>query len=126
MGEINRSFFFDTYAIIEIIKQNPNYKDYIKGVGIITTKLNLMELHYNILREVSREEADKHFDRLTPFCVNFSDEELKEANLFKLKNKPKKLSYVDCLGYIIARKRNIPFLTGDKEFKDFKGVEFVK
>ncbi|MEK6895064.1 MAG: PIN domain-containing protein [Nanoarchaeota archaeon] len=125
MGEIERKYFFDTYAFFEIIKQNLNYSNYL-NVGVITTRLNLMELHYRILREVGKEEADFHFNRLLPFCVDFTDNEIKEANFFKLKNKKKRLSYVDCLGYILARRRNILFLTGDKEFENFKGVEFVK
>ena len=36
------------------------------------------------------------------------------------------LSYVDCIGYMISRQLGIKFLTGDEQFKDFEGVEFVK
>ena len=32
----------------------------------------------------------------------------------------------DCIGYIMAKKLNIKFLTGDKEFENFLNVEFVK
>ena len=35
------------------------------------------------------------------------------------------LSYADCLGYVISKKLNIRFLTGDKQFKDLPNVEFV-
>jgi predicted nucleic acid-binding protein len=40
--------------------------------------------------------------------------------------KDRSLSYADCVGYITARKFGIPFLTGDKEFKDMEGVIFIK
>jgi uncharacterized protein len=127
MGEVDfeKDYFFDTYSLFEIIKENPNYTGYL-NVGIVTTRLNLMELHYALMRELGKDFADEHFRRLLPFVVGISNNDLIEANEFKLKNKKKRLSYVDCLGYIIARKRGFLFLTGDKEFKNFKDVEFVK
>jgi len=45
---------------------------------------------------------------------------------FRALNKKRNLSYVDCIGYIIAKQRNIKFLTGDKEFEYMENVEFVK
>lgn len=125
MGEI-RNFFFDTYAFIEIIKENENYEPYKKDVGVVTTLFNLIELHYSLLRVVGKEEADKHFDRLLPFVIQIPPEVIKKANYFKLLNKKKKLSYVDCIGYFLSKRMNIKFLTGDKEFKDLEGVEFIK
>ncbi|MEK6917980.1 MAG: PIN domain-containing protein [Nanoarchaeota archaeon] len=124
MGELKK-FFFDTYALFEIIHENKNYIPYLK-VGVMTTKLNLMELHYRLLSLYGKEIADTAFKRFLPFSVEFLDDDIKEANQFKLINKKKKLSYVDCLGYIISRKRNVKFLTGDIQFKDVENVEFVK
>lgn len=120
------TFFFDTYAFLEIIKQNPNYFLYTKKISIITTKLNLMELHYILLRTIGKLEADRHYDRFLPFVVEITDDVFKRANEFKLINRRKKLSYVDCIGYIMAKLNNIKFLTGDKEFRNFENVEFVK
>jgi predicted nucleic acid-binding protein len=45
---------------------------------------------------------------------------------FRLKEKAKRLSYVDAIGYQLALEKNAKFLTGDKEFKGMKNVEFVK
>ncbi|MBU2099812.1 PIN domain-containing protein [Candidatus Micrarchaeota archaeon] len=123
--ELN-TFFFDTYAFYEIIKGNSNYRPYSKGIAIITTKLNLMELYYGLLSNYGIETAEKHFQRFSKFCVEFTDENIKNAMQFKAKNKEKKLSYIDCIGYIIAIEKNIPFLTGDKQFKLLGNVEFVK
>ncbi len=125
MGEI-KTFFFDTYAFYEIIQGNENYKPYEKEVSIITTKLNLMELHYGLLSLYGKEEADKYFDNFSQFCVEITDDIIKESNEFRNNNKKKKMSYIDCLGYICARRHGVLFLTGDKEFHDLDNVEFVK
>ena len=119
-------YFFDTYALIEIIKKNMHYSPYIKNISMITTKLNLMEFHYYLLRTFGKKEADSHYDYFIEFTVEISDETIKQANEFKLLHKKRKLSYVDCIGYIIAKSMNMKFLTGDKEFENLDNVEFVK
>ncbi len=124
MGEV-KEYFFDTYAFFEIIHKNKNYKNYLKS-GIITTNLNLIELHYNLLRVYGGKIAEKAYERFKPFCIKISDEVIKEANKFKLLHKKRKVSHVDCIGYILAKKNGVKFLTGDKEFKDMANVEFVK
>jgi predicted nucleic acid-binding protein len=43
----------------------------------------------------------------------------------KLKKKGQDISYADAMGYYLAKKSNIKFLTVDKWFKDLEGVEFV-
>ena len=120
------SYFFDTYAFYEIIKGNPNYKKYESNVSITTTKLNLMELHYGLLLLYGKEKADEYYDSLLEFAIEITDKIIKESNEFRFLNKSKKLSYVDCVGYILAKHLNIKFLTGDKEFEDLDNVEFVK
>ena len=124
MEKINE-YFFDTYALFEIIHKNKSYSNYLR-VGIITTKLNLMELHYRLLMLYGKDIADKSYDRFVVFCVDIDDDLIKTANEFKLSNKKKDLSYVDCIGYIIAKTNNVKFLTGDREFENLENVEFVK
>src|SRR3989338_97708 len=108
------TLFFDSYAFFEIIKGNKNYEAYLNKVAIITTRLNLMELYYGLIIKEGREKAEKYYDYLVKFVVDFDDEIIKEAMLFRAENKPKKLSYVDCIGYMIALKNNVMFLTGDE------------
>ena len=45
---------------------------------------------------------------------------------FRFKKKKERLSLTDCVGYILALKNKIKFLTGDLKFKDMKGVEFER
>ena len=124
MGEIT-TYFFDSYAFYEILNGNSNYTKYSK-VAIVTTKLNLMELHYGLILLHGKKEADKYYDQFVQFSVEIYDNIIKLANEFRAIHKVRKLSYIDCLGYIIAKTMNIPFLTGDMQFRDMENVEFVK
>lgn len=127
MGEeALKSYFLDTYALFELIKGNSNYLQYTKDIVAITTKLNLMELHFNLLRTKDKQTADFYYDKYLEFTIGFDDETIKEANELKLKFNKRDVSYIDCLGYVLAKKRGAKFLTGDEQFKDLDNVEFVK
>ena len=116
-------YFFDTYALIELTKNNPNYISY-SGSVVITSIFHLAELYYAILRDYNEERAKTIYYKFKE-CVNeVSDDVIFEAMKLKLKNK--KLSYTDCIGYAFSLKHNLKFLTGDKEFKDMDNVEFVR
>tara|TARA_Y100000310_G_C20698903_1_gene827845 strand:- start:3599 stop:3961 length:363 start_codon:yes stop_codon:yes gene_type:complete len=117
------SYFFDTYALIELHNANPNYEKY-KGAAIITTKMNLMEFHFGVLREMGKYVADIQMGNLNNFVVEFDLDQIKFAN--HLKYKFRKLSYIDCLGYIVALNNGVPFVTGDEGFKELPNVEFKK
>jgi predicted nucleic acid-binding protein len=117
-------FFADTYALLEIIAGNKKFDGYLEE-KLITTRLNLMELYYALLRE-HKEKAGYYYDFLIPFCVVVEDDTIKKAMKLKLENKKLKMSYVDCIGYVIAIENHVKFLTGDKAFRGMYNVEFVK
>lgn len=119
-------YFFDTYAFYEFINKNERYKKYFKNYEIVTTRLNLIELFYILLKDLGLEFARKCYYTFLPFTIEFEDEIVEESMLFKLKNIKRNLSYIDSIGYILALKKGLKFLTGDKEFRGMKGVEFVK
>jgi hypothetical protein len=121
-----KTFFFDSYAMHEIVVGNKNFDKYLFEVSIMTTIFQLMELHYSLLRDYGKETADEEYDYFKKFVIEINDETIKKANEFRYKNKVKKFSYIDCVGYTIARIRGIKFLTGDNAFKGVEGVEFVK
>lgn len=118
--------FLDTYAIIEIDKGNPNYKDYFIGTNAITTAFNLIEVHLYYLKNFDEKEAEEVYGIVKQIVVRIDDSMIKDANKFKLKYLKKRLSFADCVGYITARRYNAKFLTGDYAFKDLENVEFVK
>ena len=78
------------------------------------------------MRLFGKSVADTYYDTYLPYARDITDEDLKDASAFRLKMKLKKMSYIDCIGYVIAQKLQIPFLTGDKAFEDMPGVEFVR
>ncbi|MFA4820313.1 MAG: PIN domain-containing protein [Candidatus Aenigmatarchaeota archaeon] len=118
-------YFFDSYAFIEIIRGNQNYLKF-KNTELATTKLNLMEVYYKILKEFGRKAADKFYEETVKYSVSISDGVIKEAMIFRLQNKSKNLSYIDCIGYVLAKINGLKFLTGDIQFKAMENVEFVK
>jgi predicted nucleic acid-binding protein len=119
------TYFFDTYALLESIRENKSYQC-IGEVSMITTRLNLMELYYILMRNHNRQIAEHYFDMFRQFAVDFEDALIKEAMQFRLDNKSKDLSYIDCIGYVLAARRGVRFLTGDDAFKGLPNVEFVK
>ena len=118
-------YFWDTYAIAELMHGNPNYAKYSQE-PIIITIFNLVEIYWIAIREYNENEADKIYGGYSKAVIDVSDEILKKAIKFRKKNKGKDLSYADCIGYVYAVENNMKFLTGDNGFKDFEKIEFVK
>ncbi len=123
---LETAYFFDSYAIIEILKENPNYKRFADE-PITLTIFNLVEIYYSVLRDYPEEKAEKIYEIYKKAVVEVDDEIFKEAMKFRKKvYKNKKISYADAIGYAYALKHKMKFLTGDKEFKELENVEFVK
>ncbi len=117
-------YFFDSYAIVELIKENPNYLLYGES-KIATTVLNVIEVHYALLREKGPEFAKAFFNSLMKWVIPF-EYVITDANILKYSMRKQKLSSPDCIGYLLAKTHGIKFLTGDKEFENMPNVEFVK
>ena len=118
-------YFFDTYAIIEIIKENKNYEKY-KEEEIVTSILNIGEVYYILLREKDEETADYWYKILKHNAFLIDIEAIIKAMKFRFENKAKKFSFIDCVGYVIATDKSLRFLTGDRAFENLDNVEFVK
>lgn len=119
----NETFFFDAYALFEIIRGNPKYEKY-KEVTAITSIFNLAELNYGLKKEKDEKISDEITDEYKSNLIEVYLEDIKKA--MSLKKKYKDLSIPDVIGYTIAKRYNVKFLTGDEGFKDFENVEFVK
>ncbi|HLD55451.1 MAG TPA: PIN domain-containing protein [Candidatus Nanoarchaeia archaeon] len=119
-------YFFDSYAIIEIIMGNKNYEKF-KDVQIVTSTIHIAEIYYFLLRTYNKQTAEYWMKNLDIDLMNII--KLKnsiDAMDFKFKHKKEKLSYADCLGYVLAKECGMKFLTGDSKFKDKENVVWVK
>ncbi len=117
--------FADSYALVEIVKGNPSYRPYFHK-GLITTQMQVIELYRSVLRDYGQEKADYYLDFFSKLCVPVTLSCIPFAMLFKAHFKEEKLSYVDCVGYSRSFELEIPFLTGDKQFRFKPNVLFVK
>ena len=118
-------YFFDTYAIIEMLKGNKNYFQY-KNFPTSISQWNLAEIYYNSIINLVLGNPDEIYNLYKDAVVEINDDSLKEAMKFRKENKKKDVSYTDCIGYIYAKRNGLKFLTGDKEFENMPNVEFVK
>ncbi len=121
----NDAYFFDSYALIEIDKGGENYRRYTTA-KVITTKLNLFEVFYVLLREQWLKVAKPILEKYAGCTVEFDQEVIENAAILKFIHRSKNVSMVDCLGYVLARKHGVKFLTGDGAFEHMDNVEFVK
>lgn len=115
----------DTYALIEMRNGNPKFVHYLNS-NFVIADITLAEFYGVILREQGDEKAEYWLNKLQSFSREVSLSVLIEAVKFRHENKGKNLSWVDAIGYIFAKQNNYLFVTGDKEFEDIKGVEYVK
>ena len=121
--------FADTYALVEILKANPAY-EICSQEELVTSEFNMFELAYAMHRDFGRTDALRILQFLRSRIEVIHPEDLDYLNASQFSQscnkKGKKLSLIDSLGYACSKKLNIPFLTGDREFKDIENVEFIK
>ena len=118
-------YFFDSYACIEIILGNENYKKYMQA-EMVFTKLNVYEVFLALLKKLGEKEANSFIEKTERNVVDFDKEVIKAAAKMRLWYNKSDVSMADCIGYMVAKKMNIRFLTGDREFEHMDNVEFVK
>jgi predicted nucleic acid-binding protein len=73
---------------------------------------------------MSKERADSYTEDYKAFLVDVSLEDVKKAMDLKIKNKI--MSIPDVIGYTIAKRLGVKFLTGDSYFEEFDNVELMK
>lgn len=122
-------YYADTYALVEILKGNPAYERYA-GEELITSEFNMLELAYALTRDYGEERAIEILKIVRAFVtiVQPRDEDYARSSRLRLelRKQGRNLSLIDALGYMLAKRLNIRFLTGDREFKDLDGVEYVR
>lgn len=118
------SYFFDTYAIVQILNNNPSYRKFFDA-GFCTSLMNKMEIYWWALTNQDKELADVLLESISK-VIEISDDVIQDAMIFRKKHIKRNISYADAIGYTLAMHNKLLFLTGDNQFKDLPGVEFVK
>jgi len=125
-------YVLDTYALIEIINENPKFQKYKSFFPnkIFIASTTFAEF-YVIINERSKDKNElmQITNPFRQFIKEINTDIFIEAILFrKNHNKQTKgnMSFFDSVGYIFALKNNYLFLTGDKEFKSLPNVEFIE
>ena len=116
-----KTYVADSFALIELRKQNARYKPY-KTAHLIITENALLEFSYYLLRE--KKDAKQTIKQFWQYTRHITQTVAYASIKMKFALRKKKLSYTDCLGYCLARELKVPFLTGDKQFKDLPNVEW--
>ena len=109
---------------MELIEGNPAYESYQES-EIIINNFIFSEICYVLYRD-KYKQAKEQIKKYAKHISSVKPEWIEEAMQFRLKWKDRGVSITDCVGYIMAKKLSIPFLTGDKEFEELENVEFVK
>ena len=118
-------YFFDTYALFEIIGKNKNYEKF-SDEEIATSIMNLGELYYGLLKNHGKKTALRWFNKFKNVIIPINENTIRIGMDFKFENRQKNFSFVDCVGYAAAKNHSLIFLTGDNEFREISEVEFVK
>lgn len=118
-------YFFDTYALWELLKRNPNYAPYSQTT-IVCTIFNAYEFYVTLRKDFNEETAKKYLKLLEDCIAEVTIKNVIDAVEMKKKYNKQGISFIDCLGYLKAKELGMKFLTGDKEFALLDNVEFVK
>lgn len=122
------SCFADSYAIIEMLKGNRNYQSFRQEL-LVTTEFNICEVGFALCRDYPLDASRVLKKVRSRIVIQATKDEdyCSGAGIRKQASaEGKKLSTIDCVGYAVANRLKMPFLTGDHEFKDMQNVHFVK
>lgn len=115
----------DTYALVEIALGNSKFVEYFNKEFIIVNVI-LAEFYSWLLKKYDEKTAMYWFKQLEPYTINVGIDIFINAMNFRYAHKEKNFSFFDAVGYVYSLDNNCLFVTGDKAFEKFKGVEFRK
>ncbi len=110
------------------LSDSPNYIAYFEENDGVLTKLNLIDICYRTTELHGEEAAAQVVELFAKYTIDFAPRDIVESMKLRLalKKDCRNISYADAIGYYLALKNKLKFLTGDKEFEGLDGVEFVK
>lgn len=120
---MKEKYFFDAYALLRVRAGHPAFERF-STEPVITDRGHLYEFARVMLDRAPAREVRASLRALRANVVEPNDDDLVEAA--KLKRGHARMSAQDALGYVLARREGLRFLTGDTAFQKMAGVEFVK
>jgi rRNA-processing protein FCF1 len=115
----------DTYALVEIHNCNPVFSALLNDDFVITD-ITLAEFYGLLYRRHGRTTADYWLKKFESYAVRVETQTLMDAIRYRTDFAQENLSFFDCVGYMHSLAQGLMFLTGDKAFKNKKGVRFIK
>ncbi|MFH1391962.1 MAG: hypothetical protein ABIH20_06635 [Candidatus Diapherotrites archaeon] len=88
---IVETLLFDTYAIMEIMQGNPNYKKFTTATPIINDFI-LSELCYSLLKTQGKKTVYTYTNKYAPFSMQINSKIIRNAMNFRYKNRKKNLN----------------------------------
>lgn len=119
-------YFYDSYAVLAYLSDRPSYRSYFEENDGVLTKLNLMEIYYKLLPVHGTRATRRALYTFSKYLMDFGLNDIEGSMKLrsKLKSDGLDVSYADALGYYLASKMNVKFLTGDMVFRVLPNVEF--
>lgn len=119
-------YFYDSYAVLAYLSDHPRYRAYFEEYTGVLTKLNLLEICYRILSLHGVRAARRVIIAFSRYQIDFTPNDILGSMKLRsaLQRRGLDVSYADALGYYLASKLKIRFLTGDKAFSGLTNVEF--
>ena len=104
------SFFADSYALTGMLKGNDNYQSF-QSERLITTEFNICEVGFAVCREypANATRVLKTVRKMVVIQETWDEDYCAGAARRKeASGQGKKLSTIDCVGYSVANRLNIP------------------
>ena len=117
-------YFFDSSAIIELLKGNILVLEKYGEVPVITINLGYGEVYYYCIKENANKDK---FKEIAFAIIDYDLEDIERAMelLHKRKKETKNFSFVDSLIYTVANKIGAILITKDLGFKGLPNVEVI-
>lgn len=118
------TYCLDTYALWEIQFENLKYA-FLLNQSFVITDWTLVEFYKTMIREFNRDIAVNWCNKFKPHAKKVEIDLLIKAVDLQSENKKDNMSLFDCVGYIFSLQNDFTFVTGDRVFKNKKGVLFI-
>ena len=121
-GGLSNMYCLDIYALMEILHKNPSFDEFLDADWLIIDA-TLAEFYMVLHRKFGQKTAEYWWSKFEPMTRPLHAKVWLSAVRLRLHTPKQRLSIYDCLGYCFAQEHGYIFVTGDKQFKNKKGVK---